>query len=196
MNRELHTLCTVGDLVLRGQLPEAMGTLTQRVKSLEVAWTAAQRLELLPSDTATLSSRQELKIATTEQRAEAQAHQSGAWWSKGSGKEAGKSERTDKGKGKGLRPRSWCWKPREACSIRVRGICSLCDSALHSINTGGTGVEVPGKQQYERGEDPGKHEGRSMTTGGATLKELTPVDVGPGGPYVSATNFADDGTGQ
>ena len=35
MSRELHTLCTVGDLMLRGQLPEAMDTLTQRVKSLE-----------------------------------------------------------------------------------------------------------------------------------------------------------------
>ena len=89
-----------------GQLPEAMDTLTQRVKSLEaqisgLAWTAAQRLELLPTDTPTLSSRQELKIATTEQRAEAQAHQSGSWWSKGSGKESGKSEKADKGKGKG-----------------------------------------------------------------------------------------------
>ena len=106
MSRELHTLCMVGDLMLRGQLPEAMDTLTQRVKSLEaqisgLAWTAAQRLELLPSDTATLSSRQELKIATTEQRAEAQAHQSGAWWSKGTGKEGSKGERTEKGKGKG-----------------------------------------------------------------------------------------------
>ena len=55
MSRELHTLCTVGDLVLRGQLPEAMDTLIQRVKSLEaqisgLAWTSAQRLELLPSD--------------------------------------------------------------------------------------------------------------------------------------------------
>ena len=83
-----------------------MDTLTQRVKSLKaqisgLAWTAAQRLELLPSDAATLSSRQELKIATTEQRAEAQAHQSGAWWSKGTGKEGGKGERTEKGKGKG-----------------------------------------------------------------------------------------------
>ena len=34
--------------------------------------------QLLPSNTATLSSRQELKIATAEQRAEAQAHQTGS----------------------------------------------------------------------------------------------------------------------
>ena len=103
MNRELHTLRTVGDLVLRGQLPEAMDTLTQRVKSLEAQIG-------LPSDTATLSSRQELKIATTEQKAEAQAHQSGAWWSKGAGKESGKSEKTDKGKGKGKKGKE---KPRK-----------------------------------------------------------------------------------
>lgn len=106
MNRELHTLCTVGDLILRGLLPDAMDTLIQRVKSLEaqasgLAWTSAQRLELLASETATLSSRQELKIATTEQRAEAQAHQAGSWWNKGSGKDNGKSEKGDKGKGKG-----------------------------------------------------------------------------------------------
>ena len=41
-----------------------MDTLIQRVKSLEaqaggLPWTSAQRLELLPSDTASLSSRQE-----------------------------------------------------------------------------------------------------------------------------------------
>ena len=106
MNRELHTLCTVGDLVIRGRLPEAMDTLIQRVKSLEaqaggLPWTSAQRLELLPSDTATLSSRQELKIATTEQRAEALAHQSTSWWSKGGGKDQSKGEKNDKGKGKG-----------------------------------------------------------------------------------------------
>ena len=66
-----------------------------------LAWASAQQLELLPSDTATLSSRQELKIATSEQRAEAQAHQSGAWWTKGSGKDSHKEEKDDKGKGKG-----------------------------------------------------------------------------------------------
>ena len=83
-----------------------MDTLIQRVKSLEaqitgLAWTSAQRLELLPSDAAALSSRQELRIATTEQRAEAQAHQAGAWWSKGAGKESSKGECQEKGKGKG-----------------------------------------------------------------------------------------------
>ena len=106
MSRELHTLCRVGDLILRGLLPDAMDTLIQRVKSLEaqaggLGWTSAQRLELLPSDTATLSSRQELKIATAEQRAEAQAHQTGPWWSKGQGKESNKTDKGDKGRGKG-----------------------------------------------------------------------------------------------
>lgn len=82
MARELHTLCTVGDQVLRGQLPSALDTLIQRVKSLEAQiggfpWASAHRLELLPSDTATLSTRQELRIATTEHKAETQAHQAG-----------------------------------------------------------------------------------------------------------------------
>ena len=82
MARELHTLCTVGDQVLRGQLPSALDTLIQRVKSLEaqiggLPWASAHRLELLPSDTATLSTRQELRIATTEHKAETQAHQAG-----------------------------------------------------------------------------------------------------------------------
>ena len=106
MSRELLTLCTVADLVIRGLISDAMDTLIQRVKSLEaqangMPWTSAQRLEILPSDAATLSSRQELKIATTEQKAEAQAHQTGSWWGKGSGKDHAKGEKTDKGKGKG-----------------------------------------------------------------------------------------------
>lgn len=105
MSRELHTLCAVGDLVLRGQLPAALDTLIQRVKSLEaqvsgLPWASAQRLELLPSDMATISSRQELKIAATEQKAEAQAHQSSTWWPKGAGKEAPKGDKGEKGKGK------------------------------------------------------------------------------------------------
>ena len=106
MARELHTLCTVGDQILRGQLPSALDTLIQRVKSLEaqisgLPWASAHRLELLPSDTATISTRQELRIATTEQKAEAQAHQPGGWWSKGSGKEPHKGDKVEKGKGKG-----------------------------------------------------------------------------------------------
>lgn len=106
MSRELRTLCTVCDQILRGQLPSALDTLIQRVKSLEAQigglnWASAHRLELLPSDTATLSTRQELRIATTEHKAESQAHQTSTWWSKGSGKNAHKGEKVDKGKGKG-----------------------------------------------------------------------------------------------
>ena len=57
---------------------------------------SAHRLELLPSDTATLSTRQELRIAAAEHTAETQAHQPGSWWSK-----AHKGDKVEKGKGKG-----------------------------------------------------------------------------------------------
>ena len=65
-----------------------------------LAWTSSQRMELLPPDGASLSSRQELSIAAAEHRAEVKAHQAGSWkdWSKGKG---GKAEKDDGAKGKG-----------------------------------------------------------------------------------------------
>ena len=81
-----------------------LDALIQRVKSLEaqvsgLAWTSAQRLELLPSDAATLSSCQEIRLATTEQRAEPQAHQGGGWRTRGAGKKVRKETSARKGKG-------------------------------------------------------------------------------------------------
>lgn len=103
MSREAFTLSTIGDQLLKGSVPGALDCLVQRIKSLEaqasgLGWSAAQRLELLPPDGATLSSRQELSIAVAEQRAEVKAHQTPTWrdWGKGKG---GKGE-SNKGKGK------------------------------------------------------------------------------------------------
>ena len=105
MSREALTLSTIGDQILKGLVPSAMDTLIQRLKSLEaqssgLAWTSAQRMELLPPDGASLSSRQELSIAAAEHRAEVKAHQAGSWkdWGKGKG---GKPEKDDGGKAKG-----------------------------------------------------------------------------------------------
>ena len=95
-------------------VPGALDTLTQRLKSLEaqstgLAWTSSQRMELLPPDGASLSSRQELTIAAAEHRAEVKAHQAGAWkeWNKGKG---GKAEKDDGAKGKGKKGKT---KPKK-----------------------------------------------------------------------------------
>ena len=99
---------------MKGMVPGAMDTLIQRLKSLEaqstgLAWTSAQRMELLPPDGASLSSRQELSIATAEHRAEVKAHQAGSWkdWSKGKG---GKAEKEEGAKGKGKKGKA---KPKK-----------------------------------------------------------------------------------
>ena len=114
MSREALTLATIADQLLKGMIPGAMDTLTQRMKSLEaqasgLAWTSAQRMELLPPDGASLSSRQELSIAAAERRAEVKAHQVGTWkeWGKGKG---GKAEKDDGGKGKGKKGKA---KPKK-----------------------------------------------------------------------------------
>ena len=114
MAREALTLSTIGDQLLKGMVPGAMDTLIQRLKSLEaqstgLAWTYAQRMELLPPDGASLSSRQELSIATAEHRAEVKAHQAGSWkdWSKGKG---GKAEKEEGAKGKGKKGKA---KPKK-----------------------------------------------------------------------------------
>ena len=91
--------------IIEGHGAGGLDTLIQRLKSLEaqasgLAWTSSQRMELLPPDGASLSSRQELSIAAAEHRAEVKAHQAGSWkdWSKGKG---GKAEKDDGAKGKG-----------------------------------------------------------------------------------------------
>ena len=114
MCREAQTLATIGDQLLKGLVPGALDTLTQRLKSLEaqstgLAWTSSQRMDLLPPDGASLSSRQELTIAASEHRAEVKAHQAGAWkeWNKGKG---GKAEKDDGAKGKGKKGKT---KPKK-----------------------------------------------------------------------------------
>ena len=114
MCREALTLSTIGDQILKGMVPGALDTLIQRLKSLEaqasgLAWTSSQRMELLPPDGASLSSRQELSIAAAEHRAEVKAHQAGGWkdWGKGKG---GKTEKEDGAKGKGKKGKA---KPKK-----------------------------------------------------------------------------------
>ena len=71
-------------------------------------------------DAATLASRQELRTATAEQRAEVQAHQSGAWWTKGQGKEGPRGAQRREGRQRKRQGQEGKGEAEEG-SVRERG---------------------------------------------------------------------------
>jgi hypothetical protein len=73
MSREMKTLGMIADHVLSGRLCEAMDTLLQRLKALELVneqqtWNQARWLELLPPSDVSAWSREELREAMSEQK--------------------------------------------------------------------------------------------------------------------------------
>ena len=103
--REFHTLCHLGDLLCLGKAAQAMDTIVQRMKSIELTargnpWQSSQLLELIPSQDPQLSSRQEHQQAKKEYKADQDVrgpYNPGG--SKGDGKN--KTKTKDKGKGGG-----------------------------------------------------------------------------------------------
>lgn len=107
MQRELLTLTHALDQVLRGRAASAADTLTQRVKSIEQTllgshWTVAQRLEVLPQDSASITALPEAREAQREVYSEARLR----WLSSAAdgrqpqkgGKGGGKSQGKDPGR--------------------------------------------------------------------------------------------------
>ncbi|CAK9102556.1 D-xylose-proton symporter-like 2 [Durusdinium trenchii] len=115
--RELLTLCSSVDYLLRGRAAQAVDCLLQRVKSIESTmagshWSVSQRLELPPLDLQTLAPREELMSAQRAAAEDAKTRHlaslpDGRSRSKGmaKGKDAPSQEFTrrdrDRGKGKG-----------------------------------------------------------------------------------------------
>jgi hypothetical protein len=107
--REILTHAHVGDLILQGRVSEALDTVAQRLKSLELVlsgqpWSTAQKVEVAPNLEATISSRAEVQVAMKESRLDSQAKGSMSPWEKGRGKSKGKEKdkgKPDKGKSKG-----------------------------------------------------------------------------------------------
>ena len=115
--RELLTICTAVDWLLRGRAAQAVDCLLQRVKSVEATmsgshWSVSQRLEIPPMDLQTIAPREELMSAQKAAAEDAKTRHlaslpdgrsRGKGQSKakeGAGQEAGRRDR-DRGKGKG-----------------------------------------------------------------------------------------------
>eukprot|EP00435_Cladocopium_sp_Y103_P017447 s824_g4.t1 len=69
--REFCTLAWIGDLLLQARPAEALDTVCQRMKSIEMttagtAWSTSQKIELVPTLEASMSSRQEAQLAKKE----------------------------------------------------------------------------------------------------------------------------------
>eukprot|EP00438_Fugacium_kawagutii_P014362 Skav231768 [mRNA] locus=scaffold739:112499:113923:- [translate_table: standard] len=106
--REVATLCCAGDLLIQGRPSEALDTLVQRLKSIEMtangsAWMTSQKLELAPTAEATLSTRQEAQVAYKEAKLDSSVKGAASSSEKGKGKskERTKDRGKEKGKGKG-----------------------------------------------------------------------------------------------
>lgn len=106
-NREYTTLSWIGDLMLQGKVAESMDAIMQRLKSIELtasgmAWSTAQKIEIVPSPEAAISSRQEMHLAKKEAKldSEAKAPAAGSEKGKGKTKDKGKEKGKEKGKGK------------------------------------------------------------------------------------------------
>ena len=113
MGREAQTLCFAQDLLVQGKVSAACDVLTQRLKALEQMaggghFSIAQRQELVPLETATLSAPSEMMEAARLQREEGKAKSavSRSWdrrndWEKKNDDSKGKGKGKDyKGKGK------------------------------------------------------------------------------------------------
>lgn len=105
--KEVLTLSFIGDLLLQGRPTEALDTLSQRLKSLELViagtpWSTAQKVEITPNLEAMISTRAELQVAQKESKLDSQAKGSSGAWDKTKGKSKGKDKEKGKGeKGKG-----------------------------------------------------------------------------------------------
>ena len=110
IGREAMTLAFALDLLLRGNVASASDALMQRLKSLElvsnqIPWSIAQRVELVPRETAAIASQVEASEAARVSLTEAKA-----FYPRGSDNTLGRAPRSDmpvkgayniKGKGKG-----------------------------------------------------------------------------------------------
>ena len=114
VSRELVTLCSAVDHLLRGRAAQAMDCMLQRVKSVETTiagshWSVSQRLELPPLDMQTIAPREEIisaqKAAAVDARSRFLASQpDGRGKAKGSGKSKEQPHpewRNDRDRGKG-----------------------------------------------------------------------------------------------
>ena len=104
MSREAMTLAWSCDLLIQGRISEALDSLLQRLKGIEmissgVPWIQAQQVEICPTPEPAMSSRAELQIAHKEQKLDLQAKGIGSGGDKGGGK--GKNKGKEKGKDKG-----------------------------------------------------------------------------------------------
>jgi flagellar biosynthesis/type III secretory pathway protein FliH len=93
--------------MLQGKVAESMDAIMQRLKSIELtasgmAWSTAQKIEIVPSPEAAISSRQEMHLAKKEAKldSEAKAPAAGSEKGKGKTKDKGKEKGKEKGKGK------------------------------------------------------------------------------------------------
>ncbi len=105
VHRELLTLSTALDLVLRGRASQASDVLAQRIKSLEAVlygthWQVAQRMEVCQPDQATVAHRLELQQAQKENYQDARTTYLGKLPGKG-GDYKGKDAKGEKGDRKG-----------------------------------------------------------------------------------------------
>ena len=114
MSRETQTLCYIQDLLLQGRVASACDVVTQRLKGLEQVaggshYLVSQRQELVPVDSAVMTSPVEAMEAARLQREEMKARTSTSrpwdrrqdWEKRGEeSKGKGKSKEHTKGKGK------------------------------------------------------------------------------------------------
>ena len=99
--REALNLAYIGDLLLQNRPAEALDTLAQRLKSVEMVahgqpWALAQKVELPPSGEAQIMSRAEAQVALKEAKADQVARPAKPPWEPSKGK--GKNKTQDKGK--------------------------------------------------------------------------------------------------
>ena len=104
MARELLTLASAIDAIVRGKISGGLDILCQRLKATEMVctgshWTVAQKVEVLPNDSATLIKRPELSNAQKEAYAESKVKflasqpEGRRGKGKGDGKKDGKNDR-------------------------------------------------------------------------------------------------------
>ena len=110
VSREFATLAFVGDLLLQARPSEALDTVLQRMKSIEMTaggtpWATSQKLELVPPAEAQIGTRQEYQLARREAKLDYEVKGAAASAEKGKSKGKEKSQKgKEKGKGKGKDP--------------------------------------------------------------------------------------------
>ena len=190
MSRELHTLCTVGDQILRGQLPAALDTLIQRVKSLEAQ---IRRLAVgLSPPPGTVAQRHGDALYT----ARTQDRRNGA-----EGRGPGPSDR----KLVDERRRQRHPQGRERKRKREKGEGEAKEGSVMAMDAGRegpersvpeemegadsmTGLRGPEWKTFERGRTPCIETDGTITADGAIFKRPTPAGMGFSEPHDFTTN--------